>query len=153
MIEAGAKAPDFTLNDAQGNAVSLSDFRGKKVVLYFYPRDNTPGCTREACAFRAAHDEFRRINAVVLGVSRDTEASHKKFAEKYELPFALLSDPDHTVLEAYGAWGEKKNYGKISMGTIRSTVVIDEKGMVEKVFSKVQPDGHPLEVLAALKGE
>ncbi len=153
MIEVGAQAPDFTLRDAQGNAVSLKDYRGKKVVLYFYPRDNTPGCTREACAFREAHGQFQAQNAVVLGVSRDSEASHQKFAEKYNLPFTLLSDPEHTVLEAYGAWGEKKNYGKVSMGAIRSTVVIDENGVVEKVYAKVKPDTHPAEVLSALQGE
>ena len=153
MIEVGAQAPDFTLRDAQGNAVSLKDYRGTKVVLYFYPRDNTPGCTREACAFREANEQFQAQNAVVLGVSRDSEASHQKFAEKYNLPFTLLSDPEHTVLEAYGAWGEKKNYGKVSMGTIRSTVVIDENGVVEKVYAKVKPDTHPAEVLSALQGE
>ena len=153
MIEVGAQAPDFTLRDAQGNAVSLKDYRCKKVVLYFYPRDNTPGCTREACAFREANEQFQAQNAVVLGVSRDSEASHQKFAEKYDLPFTLLSDPEHAVLEAYGAWGEKKNYGKVSMGTIRSTVVIDENGVVEKVYAKVKPDTHPAEVLSALKGE
>ena len=108
MIEVGAQAPDFTLRDAQGNAVSLKDYRGKKVVLYFYPRDNTPGCTREACAFREANEQFQAQNAVVLGVSRDSEASHQKFAEKYDLPFTLLSDPEHAVLEAYGAWRKKE---------------------------------------------
>ena len=152
MIEAGTKAPEFTLRDAEGREHSLADFRGKKVVLYFYPRDNTPGCTREACAFKDAHDAFLAENAVVIGLSKDSESAHKKFAEKYELPFLLLSDPEHQVLEAYGAWQEKKNYGKVSMGTVRSTVVIDENGMVEKVYAKVKPDTHPAEALAALKG-
>ena len=153
MLKKKKKAPLFTLPDQDGNVHALADYRGRKVVLYFYPRDNTPGCTREACAFREANEQFQAQNAVVLGVSRDSEASHQKFAEKYDLPFALLSDPEHTVLEAYGAWGEKKNYGKVSMGTIRSTVVIDENGVVEKVYAKVKPDTHPAEVLSALQGE
>ena len=151
MIEVGTKAPEFTLSDAEGHKISLSDFRGKKVVLYFYPRDNTPGCTREACAFGQVNTEFNDLNAVVLGVSRDSEASHKKFAEKFGLPFVLLSDPEHKVLESYGAWKEKKNYGIISMGTVRSTVIIDENGTVEKVYPKVKPDTHPAEVLEYLK--
>lgn len=117
MIEVGAQAPDFTLRDAQGNAVSLKDYRGKKVVLYFYPRDNTPGCTREACAFRRGERAVPGAKRRSAGCEpRDSEASHQKFAEKYNLPFTLLSDPEHAVLEAYGAWGEKKNYGKVSMG-------------------------------------
>lgn len=153
MVEVGTPAPEFALRDAQGNEVSLKDYRGKKVVLYFYPRDNTPGCTREACAFAEANDQFEAQNAVILGVSRDSEASHQKFSEKYALPFTLLSDPEHVVLEAYGAWGEKKNSGKVSIGAIRSTVVIDENGIVEKVYAKVKPDAHPAEVLADLKGE
>ena len=153
MLEAGMKAPDFTLPDKDGNLVSLSDFAGRRVVLYFYPRDNTPGCTRQACAFAGAYEDFKALDAVVIGVSKDSAASHRKFAEKYNLPFTLLSDPEHTVLEAYGAWGEKKNYGKVSMGAIRSTVVIDENGVVEKVYAKVKPDTHPAEVLSALQGE
>ena len=151
MIEAGTKAPDFTLSDADGHQISLSDFLGKKVVLYFYPRDNTPGCTREACAFGQVNTEMNDLNAVVLGVSRDSEASHKKFAEKFGLPFILLSDPEHKVLQSYGAWQEKKNYGKIAMGIMRSTVIIDENGIVEKVYPKVKPDTHPAEVLEYLK--
>ncbi len=151
MIEVGTKAPDFTLRDANGTEHSLADFRGKKVVLYFYPRDNTPGCTREACAFKETNESFQAENAVIIGLSKDSEAAHKKFMEKYELPFLLLSDPEHQVLEAYGAWQEKKNYGKVSMGTVRSTVIIDENGVVEKVYGKVKPDTHPAEVLDYLK--
>ncbi len=152
MLEAGTKAPEFTLTDKDGNAVSLSDFRGKKVVLYFYPRDNTPGCTRQACAFGGAYEEFRTLNAVVIGVSKDSAASHQKFAEKYSLPFILLSDPERTAIEAYGVWQEKKNYGKVSMGVVRSTFIIDENGVIEKVMSKVKPDTNAGEVLACLKG-
>ncbi len=152
MLEAGTKAPEFTLTDKDGNAVSLSDFRGKKVVLYFYPRDNTPGCTRQACAFGGAYEEFRALNAVVIGVSKDSAASHQKFAEKYSLPFILLSDPGRTAIEAYGVWQEKKNYGKVSMGVVRSTFIIDENGVIKKVMSKVKPDTNAGEVLACLKG-
>ncbi len=152
MLEAGTKAPEFTLTDKDGNAVSLSDFRGKKVVLYFYPRDNTPGCTRQACAFGGAYGELRALNAVVIGVSKDSAASHQKFAEKYSLPFILLSDPERTAIEAYGVWQEKKNYGKVSMGVVRSTFIIDENGVIEKVMSKVKPDTNAGEVLACLKG-
>ena len=150
MLEKGMKAPDFALSDKDGNIVRLSDFAGKKVVLYFYPKDNTPGCTRQACAFAAAHDEFARKNAVVIGVSRDGAQSHAKFAEKYNLPFILLSDPDHAVTEAYGAWQEKKLYGKVSMGVVRSTFVIDEHGSIASVMPKVKPDTNAAEVLAQL---
>ena len=143
MLEVGAKAPDFTLQDQRGESVSLSDFLGKKVVLYFYPKDNTPGCTRQACAFGAA---------VVIGVSKDSVASHVKFAEKYNLPFILLSDPERQAIEAYGVWQEKKLYGKTSMGVVRSTYIIDEKGMVEKVMPKVKPDTNAEEILAYLQG-
>ena len=153
MIETGTKAPNFTLSDKDGNSVSLSDFLGKKVVLYFYPRDNTPGCTRQACAFASAYGAFKDIDAVVIGISKDSTASHIKFAEKYELPFILLSDPEHTVIEAFGAWQEKKNYGKVSFGTVRSTFIIDEKGFVEKVMPKVKPDTNAEEILVYLKGE
>ena len=152
MLEKGTKAPDFTLNDKDGNAVSLSDFMGKKVVLYFYPRDNTPGCTRQACAFAAAYEEFKTLDAVVIGVSKDSEASHRKFAEKYGLPFILLSDPELKAIQAYGVWQEKKNYGKVSMGVVRSTFIIDEKGLIEKVMPKVKPDTNAAEILAYLKG-
>lgn len=150
MLEKGMKAPDFALSDKDGNIVRLSDFAGKKVVLYFYPKDNTPGCTRQACAFAAAYDEFARKNAVVIGVSRDGAQLHAKFAEKYNLPFILLSDPDHAVTEAYGAWQEKKLYGKVSMGVVRSTFVIDEHGSIASVMPKVKPDTNAAEVLAQL---
>lgn len=151
MLETGTKAPDFTLNDKDGNAVSLSDFMGKKVVLYFYPKDNTPGCTRQACAFAAAYEDFKTLDAVVVGVSKDSEASHRKFAEKYGLPFILLSDPELKAIQAYGVWQEKKNYGKVSMGVVRSTFIIDEKGFIEKVMPKVKPDTNAAEILAYLK--
>ena len=152
MLETGTKAPDFTLNDKDGKVVSLSDFMGKKVVLYFYPKDNTPGCTRQACAFAAAYEDFRTLDAVVIGVSKDSEASHRKFAEKYGLPFILLSDPELKAIQAYGVWQEKKNYGKVSMGVVRSTFIIDEKGLIEKVMPKVKPDTNAAEILAYLKG-
>ncbi len=150
MLEIGTKAPEFILPDKDGNAVSLTDFSGKKVVLYFYPKDNTPGCTRQACAFAGAYQEFRKINAVVIGISKDSMASHQKFAEKYGLPFILLSDPELTAIQACGVWQEKKLYGKVSMGVVRSTFVIDENGMIEKVMSKVKPDTNAAEILAYL---
>ena len=153
MLEIGTKAPAFTLPDQDGNPVSLSDFAGKKVVLYFYPRDNTPGCTRQACAFASAYEEFKNINAVVIGVSKDSVTSHQKFAEKHGLPFILLSDPERAAIEAYGVWQEKKNYGKVSMGVVRSTFVIDENGVVEKVMPKVKPDTNAAEILEYLRGE
>ena len=153
MLEAGMKAPEFTLPDKDGNPVSLSDFAGKKVVLYFYPRDNTPGCTRQACAFAGAYEAFREIDAVVIGVSKDSVASHQKFAEKHGLPFILLSDPELTAIQAYGVWQEKKLYGKVSMGVVRTTFVIDESGVIEKVMPKVKPDTNAPEVLAYLKQE
>ena len=152
MLETGTKAPAFSLNDKDGNAVSLSDFMGKKVVLYFYPKDNTPGCTRQACAFASAYEDFKTLDAVVIGVSKDSEASHRKFAEKYGLPFILLSDPELKAIQAYGVWQEKKNYGKVSMGVVRSTFIIDEKGLIEKVMPKVKPDTNAAEILAYLKG-
>ena len=151
MLETGTKAQVFTLNDKDGNAVSLADFAGKKVVLYFYPKDNTPGCTRQACAFAAAYEDFKTLDAVVIGVSKDSEASHRKFAEKYGLPFILLSDPELKAIQAYGVWQEKKNYGKVSMGVVRSTFIIDEKGFIEKVMPKVKPDTNAAEILAYLK--
>ena len=150
MVTVGQKAPDFTLCDKDGNAVSLSDFAGKKVVLYFYPKDNTPGCTRQACAFAGAYGEFQKRGVVVIGVSRDSVASHVKFAEKYSLPFILLSDPDLEAIQAYGVWQEKKLYGKVSMGVVRTTFLIDENGLVEAVMPKVKPDTNAEEILAML---
>lgn len=150
MLEVGTKAPEFTLPDKDGNPVSLTDFAGKKVVLYFYPKDNTPGCTRQACTFAGAYEEFKKINVVVIGVSKDSAASHQKFAEKHGLPFILLSDPDLTAIQAYGVWQEKKLYGKVSMGVVRSTFVINENGMIEKVMPKVKPDTNATEILEYL---
>ena len=150
MLEAGMKAPQFTLTDAKGNDVALSDFLGKKVVLYFYPKDNTPGCTRQACAFAGAYKAFREKGVEVIGVSRDSVASHGKFAEKYGLPFILLSDPERIAIEAYGVWQEKKQYGKISMGVVRTTFLIDEQGNIAKIMPKVKPDTNAAEILAEL---
>ena len=152
MLEVGVKAPEFTLKDKDGKDVSLSDFLGKKVVLYFYPRDNTPGCTRQACAFARSYDAFRADDVAVIGVSKDSVSSHQKFAEKYDLPFVLLSDPELQAIQAYGVWQEKKNYGKVSMGVVRSTFIIDEQGNVEKVMPKVKPDTNAVEILEYLKG-
>lgn len=153
MLEQGTKAPDFTLMDQQGQSVSLSDFRGQKVVLYFYPRDNTPGCTKQACAFASAWEQFQQLGVPVLGVSKDSVASHQKFAEKYQLPFILLSDPELTVLNAYGVWQEKKLYGKVSMGVVRSTYLISEEGLIEKVWPKVKPEQNAGEILEWLRQE
>ena len=150
MLEAGMKAPDFTLTDKDMKAVSLSDFLGKKVVLYFYPKDNTPGCTRQACAFAGAYKQFAEKGVEVIGISRDSVASHIKFAEKYNLPFVLLSDPDRIAIEKYGVWQEKKLYGKLSFGVVRTTFVIDENGIIERVMPKVKPDTNAAEILAAL---
>ena len=150
MLEVGMKAPDFTLLDKRGNSVSLSDFLGKKVVLYFYPKDSTPGCTRQACAFAQNHSNFEDKNVVVIGVSKDSVASHLKFAEKYELPFVLLSDPDLEAIRAYGVWQEKKLYGKFSFGVVRTTFIIDENGIIEKVMPKVKPDTNAQEILEFL---
>ncbi len=142
MLAEGTKAPLFTLADQDGNNVSLSDFRGQKVVLYFYPKDNTPGCTREACSIRDNMPDFSRLNVKIFGVSRDSGESHRKFIEKQNLNFTLLSDPEHKVMEEYGAWGEKTLYGKKSMGVIRSTFVINEDGVIEKVYKKVNTATH-----------
>jgi len=147
MLEVGMKAPAFTLPDKDGNLVSLSDFAGKRVVLYFYPRDNTPGCTRQACAFAEAYPEFQKSGAVVIGVSKDSAASHQKFAGKYGLPFLLLSDPELAAIQAYGVWQEKKLYGKAGMGVVRSTFVIDENGLLEKIMMKAKPDTNAADVL------
>jgi len=153
MLEIGMKAPDFTLPDKDGNSVSLSDYLGKKVVLYFYPKDNTPGCTRQACAFAAAYEGFKSRDIAVIGISKDSVASHLKFAQKYELPFILLSDPELKAIQAYGVWQEKKLYGKVSMGVVRSTFLINEQGMIEKIMPKVKPDTNAAEILSYLAGE
>jgi len=152
MLNNGIKAPDFVLSDKDGREVRLSDFLGRKVVLYFYPRDNTPGCTRQACAFAASYEEFRSKNVVVIGVSKDSVASHQKFAEKNNLPFILLSDPDLQAIQAYDVWQEKKMAGKVGMGVVRSTYIIDENGMIEKSMPKVKPDTNAAEILAHLAG-
>ena len=153
MLTVGTKAPDFTLNDQHGTEVRLSDFLGKKVVLYFYPKDSTPGCTRQACAFAGSYAAFQEQNVAVIGVSKDSVASHVKFAQKYALPFILLSDPELQAIQAYGVWQEKKLYGKVSMGVVRSTYIIDENGIIEKVMPKVKPDTNAAEILAYLAGE
>ena len=153
MLEVGMKAPEFTLNDKDGNPVNLSAFLGRKVVVYFYPKDNTPGCTRQACAFAAAYEGFRSRDVVVIGISKDSVASHLKFAQKHDLPFILLSDPELQAIQAYGVWQEKKLYGKVSMGVVRSTFIIDEQGQIEKVMPKVKPDTNAAEILVYLAGE
>ena len=152
MLEIGTKAPGFTLPDQDGNPISLSDFLGKKVVLYFYPKDSTPGCTRQACAFGQNIQAFRERNTVVIGVSKDSAASHRKFADKYDLPFLLLSDPELQAIRAYGVWQEKKLYGKVSMGVVRSTYLIDEEGIILRAMPKVKPDTNAAEILAWLDG-
>ena len=153
MLDTGMKAPDFTLFDQAGKAVSLSDFAGRRVVLYFYPKDNTPGCTRQACAFAGSYAALQSLDAVVIGVSRDSVASHARFAAKYELPFVLLSDPELEAIRAYDVWQEKKLYGKVSMGVVRTTYVIDENGVIEKAMPKVKPDTNAQEILRYLQGE
>jgi len=153
MLEVGTKAPLFSLPDKDGNIVNLEDFLGKKLVLYFYPRDNTPGCSRQACAFAAAYEGFKAENVAVIGVSKDSVASHQKFAEKYGLPFILLSDPERQAIEAYDVWKEKKLYGKTSFGVERSTYIIDEQGFIERAMPKVKPDTNAQEILAYLGAE
>lgn len=153
MLKAGEKAIDFKLITAEHKEVGLSDFKGKKVVLYFYPKDDTSGCTREACGFRDVYDYILEAGAVVIGISPDGEKSHDKFRNKYNLPFYLLSDEDHKVAELYGVWGEKKMYGKAYMGIIRSTFIIDEEMTIQKVFPKVSPEKHAEEVLDLLRKE
>ena len=153
MLTVGTKAPDFCLNDQNGAEVRLSDFLGKKVVLYFYPKDNTPGCTRQACAFAGAYEGFKEKDIVVIGVSKDSVASHAKFAQKYELPFILLADPELQAIQAYDVWQEKKLYGKVSMGVVRSTYIIDENGVIEKALPKVKPDTNAAEILEFLTAQ
>ena len=153
MLEKGTQAPDFILQDKEGRDVKLSDFLGHRIVLYFYPKDNTPGCTRQACAFAQNFDAFQRRDVVVIGISKDSVASHQKFAEKYELPFILLSDPELKAIQAYEVWKEKKLYGKVSMGVVRTTYVIDADGTIEMVMPKVKPDTNAAEILAYLDGE
>ena len=153
MLEVGTKAPEFTLKNQAGEEVRLSDFLGKKVVLYFYPRDNTPGCTRQAQAFAQNHEAFGQKNTVVIGISKDSAASHLKFAQKYDLPFLLLSDPELQAIQAYGVWQEKKLYGKVSMGVVRSTYLIDEAGIIERVLPNVKPHTNAQELLDYLGGE
>lgn len=138
MLEIGTPAPDFSLPDQEGSLHSLSDYRGKKVILYFYPKDNTPGCTKQACGYSEHLPQFTEKGAVILGISKDSVASHKKFSEKYTLAFPILSDPERTVIEAYGVWQEKKLYGKVSMGVVRTTYLIDENGLIEKAYGKVK---------------
>lgn len=152
MIDAGSKAPAFTLPTDDGSSVSLTDFAGKKVVLYFYPKDDTSGCTAQACEFRDSWRAVQKAGAVVLGVSPDGVASHQKFRDKYDLPFPLLADEDHAVAERYGVWGEKSMYGRKYFGVLRTTFIIDEEGRIARVFEKVTPKGHAAEVLAALEG-
>ena len=147
----GSIAPQFTLPDSNGNMVSLSDFRGRKVVLYFYPKDNTPGCTQQACAFAQNYAGFREKNIAVIGISKDSTASHKKFAEKYNLPFILLSDPELCAIKSYGVWQEKKLYGKTTMGVVRTTFIINEDGIIEKIMEKVNPATNASDILEALK--
>ena len=150
MLEIGMLAPDFVLLDSEGREHKLSDYLGRKIVLYFYPRDNTPGCTRQACACASAYDEFRRREILVIGISRDSVASHKKFAEKYNLPFILLSDPDLVAIQSYGVWQEKKLYGKTSFGVVRTTFIIDETGKISAVMPKVKPDTNAEEIINSL---
>ena len=151
MLEVGMKAPQFTLPDKSGKLVSLSDFLGKKVVLYFYPKDNTPGCTRQACAFALKNKEIESKNAVVIGISKDSVNSHLNFATKHNLPFVLLSDSDLSAIQAYGVWQEKKLYGKVSMGVVRTTFLIDEQGNIQAVMPKVKPDTNADEILTLLE--
>ena len=147
MLEVGMKAPGFTLPDKDGNEISLDMFLGKKVVIYFYPKDNTPGCTRQACAFAEKYDEFKKKDIIVIGISKDSISSHQKFADKYNLPFILISDKELEAIEKFGVWQEKKMCGKVSMGVVRTTFIIDENGIIEKVIPKVKPDTNAAEIL------
>ena len=150
MLEVGTKAPNFTLPDQNGDLHSLSEYRGKKVILYFYPKDNTPGCTKQACGFAERYPKFTEKGAVVLGISKDSVASHKKFEEKYGLPFTILSDPELVAIQAYDVWQEKKNYGKTYMGVVRTTYLIDENGKIVKAFDKVKAADNPEQMLGEL---
>ena len=150
MLEIGMKAPDFTLPDKDRGSVTLSSFLGQKVVVYFYPKDNTPGCTRQACAFAGNYAEFERRGITVIGISKDSVASHQRFAEKYDLPFILLSDPDRVAIEAYGVWQGKKMAGKVGMGVVRTTFLVDEEGIITAVMPKVKPDTNAEEILATV---
>lgn len=150
MLEVGMKAPDFKLCDKDGNEISLSNFLGKKVVLYFYPKDNTPGCTRQACAFANSYNSFKEKNIEVIGISKDSVSSHKKFADKFNLPFILISDPDLEAIKSYGVWQEKKMCGKTSMGVVRTTFIIDENGNIQEIMPKVKPDTNAKEILEKL---
>ena len=150
MLEVGKKAPDFTLPDQNGDLHSLSEYKGKKIILYFYPKDNTPGCTKQACGFAERYPQFIEKGAVVLGISKDSVASHKKFEEKYGLPFTILSDPERKVIQAYDVWKEKMNYGKVSMGVVRTTYLIDESGKIAKAFDKVKATDNPEQMLGEL---
>ena len=150
MVSVGKKAPSFTLRNNSGTTVKLSDFSGKKVVIFFYPKDNTPGCTKEACSFRDSFGKFKSKKIVVLGISPDGEKSHQGFIDKFNLPFALLSDPDHKIAEKYGAWGKKSMYGREYMGILRSTFIVDEKGKISHVFPKVKVNSHADDILEAL---
>ncbi|MBQ8393306.1 MAG: thioredoxin-dependent thiol peroxidase [Clostridia bacterium] len=147
MLKEGTRAPEFALCNKDGETVKLSDFYGKRVILYFYPKDNTPGCTRQACAFASSYEEFKGKDAVVIGISKDSVSSHMKFANKYSLPFILLSDPELTAIRAYDVWQEKKLYGKSSMGVVRTTYIINENGIIEKAMERVKPDTNPREIL------
>lgn len=153
MLTENITAPDFRLSDKDGKEHSLADFKGKKLVLYFYPKDNTPGCSRQAAAFGAAYEDIKSLGAEVVGISKDSAASHGKFAEKNSLPFILLSDPELEAIKAYDVWQEKKNYGKVSKGVVRTCYIIDEKGMIVKAMPKVKPDTNATEVIKFLKGE
>ncbi len=153
MLEKGTKAPEFILKDKEGNEVALSDFAGKRVVLYFYPKDNTPGCTKQACGFAGMYDEFIELDVPVIGVSKDSPASHQRFVDKYALPFILLSDPELEAIKIYDVWKEKKLYGKTSLGVVRTTYIIDANGIIEEVMPKVKPDTNAADVLKYLRGQ
>lgn len=150
MLEVGTKAPDFSLPDQNGNVHTLEEYRGKKVILYFYPKDNTPGCSKQACGFGELYPQFVEKGAVVLGVSKDSVASHKRFEEKYGLPFTLLSDTELSCIQAYDVWKEKKMYGKVSMGVVRTTYLINENGIIEKAYDKVKAADNPAQMLGEL---